>query len=250
MTGTLCLLRVYYFFFLMIRRPPRSTLFPYTTLFRSVPRRRHRRAQEALPAHPVDRRARRRAPRQRRGLEGRAGMVRRRAFQRRRRIRGRGALRYRAEMDGRPREPQRPAVRARRPPTRPQGEAARFAGGIRRYRRREEEPVLRLDRQDRHAIRGRRPPRRRRQLRSRERRAAARRAHYERTQVRFALQSGSHAEDHDPERREIARRAVPSGFLTARTGIGKTRCGGGFPTYLTRLPTLVLTPPASVDGLM
>src|SRR5256885_12232271 len=28
----------YYFFFLMIRRPPRSTLFPYTTLFRSLPR--------------------------------------------------------------------------------------------------------------------------------------------------------------------------------------------------------------------
>src|SRR3712207_8260941 len=26
------------FFFLMIRRPPRSTLFPYTTLFRSVTR--------------------------------------------------------------------------------------------------------------------------------------------------------------------------------------------------------------------
>src|SRR3712207_7861487 len=26
---------MYYFFFLMIRRPPRSTLFPYTTLFRS-----------------------------------------------------------------------------------------------------------------------------------------------------------------------------------------------------------------------
>src|SRR3712207_8002561 len=26
------------FFFLMIRRPPRSTLFPYTTLFRSLPR--------------------------------------------------------------------------------------------------------------------------------------------------------------------------------------------------------------------
>src|SRR2546428_8456867 len=25
------------FFFLMIRRPPRSTLFPYTTLFRSQP---------------------------------------------------------------------------------------------------------------------------------------------------------------------------------------------------------------------
>src|SRR5574342_850577 len=26
-----------FFFFLMIRRPPRSTLFPYTTLFRSWP---------------------------------------------------------------------------------------------------------------------------------------------------------------------------------------------------------------------
>src|SRR2546428_7396202 len=35
------------FFFLMIRRPPRSTLFPYTTLFRSrpaAPARRQRRA--------------------------------------------------------------------------------------------------------------------------------------------------------------------------------------------------------------
>src|SRR5256885_9656722 len=27
---------IFLFFFLMIRRPPRSTLFPYTTLFRSV----------------------------------------------------------------------------------------------------------------------------------------------------------------------------------------------------------------------
>src|SRR5437588_4812706 len=32
-TYSCCLL----FFFLMIRRPPRSTLFPYTTLFRSSP---------------------------------------------------------------------------------------------------------------------------------------------------------------------------------------------------------------------
>src|SRR3712207_8725868 len=32
-----------FFFFLMIRRPPRSTLFPYTTLFRS------RRAPRSLP---------------------------------------------------------------------------------------------------------------------------------------------------------------------------------------------------------
>src|SRR5258707_11992594 len=29
------LFSIFYFFFLMIRRPPRSTLFPYTTLFRS-----------------------------------------------------------------------------------------------------------------------------------------------------------------------------------------------------------------------
>src|SRR5256885_9766974 len=27
---------MFFFFFLMIRRPPRSTLFPYTTLFRSM----------------------------------------------------------------------------------------------------------------------------------------------------------------------------------------------------------------------
>src|SRR2546422_7377943 len=35
--------RLLFFFFLMIRRPPRSTLFPYTTLFRShLPRPRGR----------------------------------------------------------------------------------------------------------------------------------------------------------------------------------------------------------------
>src|SRR5256885_7431849 len=47
------------FFFLMIRRPPRSTLFPYTTLFRSlegerqrerVHRRRRDERQRRLPA--------------------------------------------------------------------------------------------------------------------------------------------------------------------------------------------------------
>src|SRR2546427_5269103 len=31
---------ILFFFFLMIRRPPRSTLFPYTTLFRSVSKKR------------------------------------------------------------------------------------------------------------------------------------------------------------------------------------------------------------------
>src|SRR5215813_8123401 len=45
-----------FFFFLMIRRPPRSTLFPYTTLFRSAGRRR-RWSPQAWPG------ARRRAPR-------------------------------------------------------------------------------------------------------------------------------------------------------------------------------------------
>src|SRR5436309_8057704 len=30
-----CYIRHLFFFFFMIRRPPRSTLFPYTTLFRS-----------------------------------------------------------------------------------------------------------------------------------------------------------------------------------------------------------------------
>src|SRR5258706_1237306 len=38
------------FFFLMIRRPPRSTLFPYTTLFRSHVCHRHR-ARTCPPGH-------------------------------------------------------------------------------------------------------------------------------------------------------------------------------------------------------
>src|SRR2546422_11448170 len=33
--GFICVPCFCFFFFLMIRRPPRSTLFPYTTLFRS-----------------------------------------------------------------------------------------------------------------------------------------------------------------------------------------------------------------------
>src|SRR5256885_16268362 len=41
------------FFFLMIRRPPRSTLFPYTTLFRSV-------TNGAVPESVVDRMVERR----------------------------------------------------------------------------------------------------------------------------------------------------------------------------------------------
>src|SRR5260221_9720929 len=59
------LYRFLFFFFLMIRRPPRSTLFPYTTLFRS-----------ASPAPPIrgpraPRRAHRRWPRAWRGSAAR-----------------------------------------------------------------------------------------------------------------------------------------------------------------------------------
>src|SRR6266480_6130518 len=42
-----------FFFFLMIRRPPRSTLFPYTTLFRSLRRTSlHGRCQPQPPDPP------------------------------------------------------------------------------------------------------------------------------------------------------------------------------------------------------
>src|SRR3989442_16016920 len=47
-------LPIFLFFFLMIRRPPRSTLFPYTTLFRSrfspdLFRNRHRDGLRSVP---------------------------------------------------------------------------------------------------------------------------------------------------------------------------------------------------------
>src|SRR6266567_2790261 len=50
------------FFFLMIRRPPRSTLFPYTTLFRSRAARADRPGrgavrQRARPQRPQDRKS-------------------------------------------------------------------------------------------------------------------------------------------------------------------------------------------------
>src|SRR2546429_6873077 len=51
---------IFIFFFLMIRRPPRSPLFPYTTLFRSLvestPRRRVRglrRTASSVEAHNI-----------------------------------------------------------------------------------------------------------------------------------------------------------------------------------------------------
>src|SRR3546814_13377214 len=65
---------LYVIFFLMIRRPPRSTrtdtLFPYTTLFRSLPR--HRRRRPGFPVHvPADPQgARDRRPAERHGAQG------------------------------------------------------------------------------------------------------------------------------------------------------------------------------------
>src|SRR6266513_4531627 len=46
-----------FFFFLMIRRPPRSTLFPYTTLFRSGGRPRHHAPQHHRPGRQPDRKS-------------------------------------------------------------------------------------------------------------------------------------------------------------------------------------------------
>src|SRR5256714_7186595 len=70
-----------FLFFLMIRRPPRSTLFPYTTLFRSPPDR--RRADLAAPRELHRERGRRALGRRARADAGsaaaRAGAVRRRA---------------------------------------------------------------------------------------------------------------------------------------------------------------------------
>src|SRR2546421_11429839 len=47
---------VLFFFFLMIRRPPRSTLFPYTTLFRSPARSRQPEGADRAEHAPVRRR--------------------------------------------------------------------------------------------------------------------------------------------------------------------------------------------------
>src|SRR3989449_9043264 len=47
----ICFWRMYMFFFLMIRRPPRSTLFPYTTLFRSIF---HQAAMRSVPRSVKD----------------------------------------------------------------------------------------------------------------------------------------------------------------------------------------------------
>src|SRR3712207_9397309 len=73
----------YTFFFLMIRRPPRSTLFPYTTLFRS----------RAPPGGG----ARRPRPARRRARRGRRRVLRRRGEGAPRRARGAGGAQRRSE---------------------------------------------------------------------------------------------------------------------------------------------------------
>src|SRR6266496_5472566 len=61
-----------FFFFLMIRRPPRSTLFPYTTLFRS-PSAAARRASPASAPRPC--RSRRRSEEHTSELQSRRDLV-------------------------------------------------------------------------------------------------------------------------------------------------------------------------------
>src|SRR2546427_6826973 len=60
------------FFFLMIRRPPRSTLFPYTTLFRSHEMRRQRDHAIATPVTLVSRLTKAASRAESRWLEARA----------------------------------------------------------------------------------------------------------------------------------------------------------------------------------
>src|SRR5205809_4537334 len=50
---------MFFLFFLMLRRPPRSTLFPYTTLFRSGCHRAHEggRGRVRRAGHPRDRKS-------------------------------------------------------------------------------------------------------------------------------------------------------------------------------------------------
>src|SRR2546426_7052583 len=99
------------FFFLMIRRPPRSTLFPYTTLFRS-----ERRAHRELPdgddgvVRPGLRDARGRQPPARLLLD--LGLRTHGTPRRRRRLRGAHASLQRHHVDhGRARRPARPLWR-------------------------------------------------------------------------------------------------------------------------------------------
>src|SRR5258706_12957032 len=119
---------VTFFFFLMIRRPPRSTLFPYTTLFRS-----HAgglRARDRAPAAPIERHRVRSHGARARHVRPVRRAVDRAPRDQRRRARAKGVLdlagvaRGQAGPHPRPRRGRRREPRA--PPPRPQ---PRTAGG-------------------------------------------------------------------------------------------------------------------------
>src|SRR2546426_8913585 len=59
----------------MIRRPPRSTLFPYTTLFRSVSENHHRQRSDGLVPSRAPETVAERGKQQRRGFPGHAGEI-------------------------------------------------------------------------------------------------------------------------------------------------------------------------------
>src|SRR2546422_11357538 len=151
-----------FFFFLMIRRPPRSTLFPYTTLFRSArapPRARDRARGRALAHAGLPRRAqggeRRRGARARRPLRPRPGRQPGvpRALGRRAALRGWLAARRRARRE-RPGDARLP-LRGRPPPR-----AARARVGVLlRQRRRAGDPLPQVTRPARPLRGHRRPPR-------------------------------------------------------------------------------------------
>src|SRR3982750_4952423 len=60
------------FFFLMIRRPPRSTLFPYTTLFRSI---QYAAANDRSDSHPAGWESDRRSEEHTSELQSRSDLV-------------------------------------------------------------------------------------------------------------------------------------------------------------------------------
>src|SRR3989441_4275066 len=114
------------FFFLMIRRPPRSTLFPYTTLFRSqeaqVPRRGPGEGTGETPArHPGEHGA------ERVRRDGRADHEARQAHV----TRSNGSMRRRKTL------PSRPALRGPWPRKRSETQGSARKTGARQARRRD-----------------------------------------------------------------------------------------------------------------
>src|SRR6266542_3032401 len=122
---------IHYFYFLIIRRPPRSTLFPYTTLFRSacppgrpaMPRPARRRVGR-LPDRDPPARLGRHAPGQRRAVLRGLPQTRRTASPRARRTR---------HGTTRPARQPRPVGQPRLPADHPHPDALRPADLLRRH---------------------------------------------------------------------------------------------------------------------